>query len=129
MATGLMKSLMRSMATAILLAIGGMGAAAALAEDTVQTPLDAQAAFREGADGSPGPSSSIASPVLEPAAVERSNAEALVNQPCDACPAWTPACGCSPDGGLTFQWAPDRWCNISPQIRTSFNSVSPDSVP
>jgi hypothetical protein len=45
-----------------------------------------------------------------------------------SCPAWMPTCGCSPDGGFQFQWGPDRWCNIDPQIRTSINSVNPVNV-
>ena len=44
-------------------------------------------------------------------------------------PSWVPSVGCDPDGGLTFRWTPDRWCNIDPQLRTSFNSVGPEGVP
>src|ERR1700722_8182320 len=43
--------------------------------------------------------------------------------------ACSPLASWMPDGGWTFHFAPDRWCNIDPQIRTSINSVSPDTEP
>jgi len=42
----------------------------------------------------------------------------------ESCPAWVPSGGLSPDGGLTFQWSPDQWCNIDALIRTSVNSLT-----
>jgi len=39
-------------------------------------------------------------------------------------PACTPSCYCGPDGGCTFQFAPDKWCNVGVGIRTSFDSQS-----
>jgi hypothetical protein len=35
---------------------------------------------------------------------------------------WIPTCICDGMGsGCTFQWAPDKWCNISVGVRASFN--------
>ena len=41
---------------------------------------------------------------------------------CSPISAWIPSCGCGADGGYTFQWTPDRWCNIGAGFRGSFNS-------
>jgi hypothetical protein len=78
-------------------------------------------------------------PVAEPSSglyqpIQPTSTESVSPQPdhapaSDGCSSWTPTCGLSPDGGCTFQWAPNTWCNIDPQIRTSFNSVGPLSVP
>ena len=38
-----------------------------------------------------------------------------------ACSSCYPSCSCGPDGGCTFQFAPDKWCNVGAGIRTSFN--------
>jgi hypothetical protein len=35
-----------------------------------------------------------------------------------------PTCFCGPEGGCTFQFAPDKWCNVGVGIRTSFDSQS-----
>jgi hypothetical protein len=89
----------------------------------------------------------VASPVAEGAVlnpiVENSRGLFLPGQPAasestpstigslcgtESCPAWVPSCGLSPDGGITFQWSPDQWCNIDALIRTSVNSVT-DSAP
>ena len=43
--------------------------------------------------------------------------------------AGSPLASWMPDGGWTVRFAPDRWCNIDPQVRTSLNSVSPDTEP
>jgi hypothetical protein len=39
------------------------------------------------------------------------------------CWSWTPG------EGVTFRFTPDKWCNIDPQLRTSFDSVGPEGVP
>jgi hypothetical protein len=39
-------------------------------------------------------------------------------------PACTPSCYCGCDGGCTFQFTPDKWCNVGLGIRTSFDSQS-----
>ncbi len=39
-----------------------------------------------------------------------------------------PTCSCGPDGGCTFQWSPDKWCNVGLGIRTSFNSLEGNEV-
>ena len=43
-------------------------------------------------------------------------------------PSCYPSCSCGPDGGCTFQFAPDKWCNVGAGIRTSFNSLSGPGV-
>ena len=48
--------------------------------------------------------------------------------PCAPTGACTPSCYCGPDGGCTFQWAPDKWCNVGAGIRTSFSSVQGNEV-
>jgi Phosphate-selective porin O and P len=43
-------------------------------------------------------------------------------------PICAPTCSCGPDGGCTFQWSPDKWCNVGLGIRTSFNSLQGNEV-
>ena len=43
-------------------------------------------------------------------------------------PTCGPTCYCGPDGGCTFQFAPDKWCNVGAGIRTSFNDLSGQGV-
>ncbi len=40
------------------------------------------------------------------------------------CSFCSPACSCGPEGGCTFSWSPDKWCNVGLGIRTSFNELS-----
>ncbi|HUE16472.1 MAG TPA: hypothetical protein VMR25_20020 [Planctomycetaceae bacterium] len=37
-------------------------------------------------------------------------------------PSCMPSCYCGCDGGCTFQFSPDKWCNVGLGIRTSFDS-------
>ncbi len=50
--------------------------------------------------------------------------------PSGPCSLWSPCCICNNccGEGATFQWAPDKWCNVGAGIRTSFNHVNGDNV-
>jgi hypothetical protein len=63
-----------------------------------------------------------------PAAPVAPVAPAAPVAPCAQTGVCTPSCYCGPDGGCTFQWAPDKWCNIGAGIRTSFNSLDGHEV-
>jgi hypothetical protein len=43
-------------------------------------------------------------------------------------PACASSCYCGCDGGCTFQFAPDRWCNIGVGIRSSFSSLNGNEI-
>jgi hypothetical protein len=47
----------------------------------------------------------------------------------DASAAGSPCWSWTPGEGVTFRFTPDRWCNIDPQLRTTFDSVGPEGVP
>lgn len=62
-----------------------------------------------------------------PAAPLPPEAQAPAAAPADAAAspsAYNPSCYCGPDGGCTFQFAPDKWCNVGAGIRTSIDSQS-----
>jgi phosphate-selective porin O/P len=59
----------------------------------------------------------VPAPVAAPAAPC-----APVCQP--GCSFSSPGCSCGPEGGCTFSWSPDKWCNVGLGIRTSVNEVT-----
>jgi hypothetical protein len=61
-------------------------------------------------------------PVAAPSAPAYGPACAPICQP--GCSPWGPSCSCGPEGGCTFSWSPDKWCNVGLGIRTSFDSQS-----
>ena len=69
-----------------------------------------------------------AGPVPAAAAPVAPIAPPVATVPCAPATACAPSCYCGPEGGCTFQWAPDRWCNVGAGIRTSFSSVEGHEV-
>jgi len=107
----------------------------ASADDSVPTAASNRGSAAETQDSagktmaaSPSPfESTTASAALDATTVEPGN---LPPAPAaDPSASASPLSSWMPDGGWTFHFAPDRWCNIDPQLRASINSVSPESEP
>ena len=99
------------------------GAAAASAIPVVDMhafrPIQPVAAEAPTYDSSYSPAPAAPAPLAAPA-------PAVAPVPAAACApptACTPSCSCGPDGGCTFQFGPDKWCNVGAGIRTSFSSL------
>jgi|HubBroStandDraft_2_1064218.scaffolds.fasta_scaffold19141_1 hypothetical protein len=68
----------------------------------------------------------LADPNCAPPAGPAAQICAQATAPCNI---WSPCCLCNGcGGGATFQWAPDKWCNVGVGIRTSFNHEQGDNV-
>jgi hypothetical protein len=65
-----------------------------------------------GNDGAPAAPMTVPAPMSSPA-------------PAAAYPptVYNPSCYCGSEGGCTFQFTPDSWCNVGAGIRTSFSSL------
>jgi hypothetical protein len=102
-------------------------------------PADGTAAPTASAIPSTDPTASVSSPIrlistdsilADPNCAPPAGAAApICAQATTPCSLWSPCCLCNGcGGGATFQWAPDKWCNVGVGIRTSFNHEQGDGV-
>jgi hypothetical protein len=74
------------------------------------------------APGNAPPPAGMPAPMTAPLPAAPVPMTAYAPSTCDS--ACSPSCYCGPEGGCTFQFAPNSWCNVGAGIRTSFSDLS-----
>jgi hypothetical protein len=137
MKNGFWKSIGKVPVLVLAVAVGPVALADGPALENI--PADGTAAPTASAIPSTDPTASVSSPIrlistdsilADPNCAPPAGAAApICAQATTPCNIWSPCCLCNGcGGGCTFQWAPDKWCNVGVGIRTSFNHEQGDGV-